>query len=220
MLRIVLWGLVLANGLFFAWSQGYLRAYGFAPAVQSEPHRVQQQIHPEAIVVLGKQDLKKAEAQAIDDAKPKECVQLGPFDDAQVDKLRSSLQASTLAADAWEFHQVTVPERWVVYIGKFANPQALEKKRGELSALSIKSDPALAAHLAPGLSLGRFDSEAQASEELARLRKQGVRTARVVQERAASQSTQLKLPAASDAVKAQVMALGPVLEGKTPRSCD
>jgi hypothetical protein len=47
-----------------------------------------------------------------------------------------------------------------------------------------------------------------------------VRTARVVQERAASQSTQLKLPAAQESVKAQVLGLGDALAGKTPRSCE
>lgn len=217
---MVMWVLVLANGLFFAWSQGYLRGYGLAPAVQSEPQRVQQQIHPEAIVVLGKQDLSKAEAQAADDAKPKECLQVGPFDDAQAAKLRSGLAASALAPDVWQLNTVAVPERWVVFIGKFANQAALDKKRAELNALNIKSDAVSAPHLVPGLSLGRADTEAGANEELGRLQKAGVRTARVVQERAASQSTQLKLPSATEGVKAQVLALGDLLAGKTPRSCD
>jgi hypothetical protein len=219
-MRLILWGLVLANGLFFAWSQGYLQAYGFAPEVQSEPHRVQQQIQPEAIVVLNTQDLKKAEAQALEDAKPKECVQFGPFDDAQVAKLRASLSATSLAAEAWQLNTVNVPERWVVYIGKFANAQALDKKRAELTALNIKSDAVTAPHLTLGLSLGRFDTEALANQDLERLRKDGVRTARVMQERAASQTTQLKLPAATDAIKSQVLALGDALAGKAARGCD
>jgi len=37
MLRLLLLALILANGLYFAWTQGLLRAYGFAPAQQSEP---------------------------------------------------------------------------------------------------------------------------------------------------------------------------------------
>lgn len=218
MMRVAFWVLLLANGLFFAWSGGYLRAYGFAPAVQSEPQRLQQQIHPEALVLLPTQDLKKAEAQAQEDAKPKECLQFGPYDDAQAARLRTALAA--LSPDAWQLNTVTVPERWVVYIGKFPNPQALDKKRAELSALNVKSDPVTAPHLTLGLSLGRFDSEAQANQDLERLRKDGVRTARVVQERAASQSTQLKLPAATDSLKAQVLGLGDALAGRSARSCD
>ena len=220
MMRMAFWVLLLANAAFFAWSGGYLRAFGFAPAVQSEPQRVQQQIHPEAIVLLNSQDLKKAEAQAREDAKPKECLLFGPFDDAQADKLRSALQGVSLAADAWQLNTVAVPERWVVYIGKFANAQALDKKRAELTLMNIKSDPVSAPHLTLGLSLGRFDTEANANQELDRLRKDGVRTARVMQERAASQSTLLKLPAATDSVKAQVLGLGEALAGKNPRSCD
>lgn len=220
MLRLMVGVLLLANGLFFAWSQGYLRAYGFAPAVQSEPHRLQQQIQPQALVLLNPQDMKKAEAQALDDAKPRECLQWGPLDDAQAAQVRTSLQASSLAADAWQLNTVTVPERWVVYIGKFANAQALEKKRSELTAMNIKSDPTNAAHLAPGLSLGRFDSEAHATEDLGRLRKLGVRTARVMQERASSQTSVLKLPAATEAMKAQLPSLDEALAGKSPRACD
>jgi hypothetical protein len=220
MMRMAFWVLLLANGLFFAWSGGYLRAYGFAPAVQSEPHRLQQQIQPEAIVLLNTQDLKKAEAQAQEDAKPKECLQFGPFDDAQAGKLRTALAGSSLAPDAWQLNTVNVPERWVVYIGKFPNPQALDKKRAELTALNIKSDPVSAPHLVLGLSLGRFDTEANANQDLERLRKEGVRTARVVQERAASQTTQLKLPAATDTTKAVVLGLGDALAAKAPRSCD
>lgn len=220
MLRWMVGVLLLANGLFFAWSQGYLRAYGFAPAVQREPQRVQQQIQPQALVLLNTQDLKKAEAQALDDAKPKECLQWGPLDDEHAARVRASLESSTLAADTWQLNTVAVPERWAVYIGKFANPQALDKKRAELLAMNIKSDPASAAHLVPGLALGRFDSEASATEDLGRLRKLGVRTARVVQERAASQSTVLKLPAATAAMKAQVAALDEALAAKSPRNCD
>ena len=89
-----------------------------------------------------------------------------------------------------------------------------------MTALNIKSDPVSAPHLTLGLSLGRFETEALASQDLERLRKSGVRTARVVQERSASQSTQLKLPAATESLKTQVLGLGEVLAGKTPRSCD
>lgn len=220
MTRWIIGALVLANVLFFTWSQGYLAMYGFAPVEQSEPQRLQQQLHPEAIVVLDGASLKKAEAQAAEDAKPRECLVLGPFDDAQASALRTALQGSPVAADAWQLQTVSIPERWLVYIGKFANEAALVKKRAELATLNVKADLVTAAHLVPGLSLGRFDSEADAMAELAQQRKAGVRTARVVQERESSQSTQLKLPAATDSVRTQVLALGEVLAGKSPRRCE
>ena len=52
MLRLFVLALILANGLYLAWSQGWLRAQGFAPAPQSEPQRMAQQIRPEALKIL------------------------------------------------------------------------------------------------------------------------------------------------------------------------
>ncbi len=49
MLRVLILVLVLANTAYFAWSQGLLRAWGLAPAPQSEPQRVAQQIQPESV---------------------------------------------------------------------------------------------------------------------------------------------------------------------------
>lgn len=52
MLRLVIWMLVLANALYFAWTQGYLGSLGLAPAEQAEPERLQGQIKPESLRLL------------------------------------------------------------------------------------------------------------------------------------------------------------------------
>ncbi len=52
MLRLLVLLLLLANGAYFAWSKGLLAVYGLAPASQSEPQRLEQQIRPEAIRIL------------------------------------------------------------------------------------------------------------------------------------------------------------------------
>jgi hypothetical protein len=52
MLRALVLVLVLANASYFAWTHGLLADYGFAPASQSEPQRLTQQIRPEAIRLL------------------------------------------------------------------------------------------------------------------------------------------------------------------------
>ena len=39
--------LLLANAGYFLWSQGLLRDWGLAPAAQTEPQRLAQQIRPE-----------------------------------------------------------------------------------------------------------------------------------------------------------------------------
>ena len=53
MLRILLLVLVLANGLYFAWSQGALAAFGLLPAAFSErePQRLTQQVRPDALQI-------------------------------------------------------------------------------------------------------------------------------------------------------------------------
>ena len=52
MLRLWVLLLLLANAGYFAWSHGTLAPYGFAPAAQSEPQRLAQQLRPEALRIL------------------------------------------------------------------------------------------------------------------------------------------------------------------------
>lgn len=52
MLRLLVLLLVLGNAGYFAWTRGLLAPYGFAPAVQTEPQRLTQQIRPEALRIL------------------------------------------------------------------------------------------------------------------------------------------------------------------------
>ena len=55
--------------------------------------------------------------------------------------------------------------------------------------------------------------------ELARLSLRGIRTARVVQERAEGQQTQLKLPALTQEMKRRLNDLKPALAGRTLKNC-
>ncbi|NKE66652.1 hypothetical protein RAMLITH_12530 [Ramlibacter sp. RBP-2] len=59
MLRLVVLLLVLANAGYFAWSQGLLAAWGFAPAATGEPQRLRQQIKPEALRILREEELRR-----------------------------------------------------------------------------------------------------------------------------------------------------------------
>jgi hypothetical protein len=58
MLRLIVLLLLLANAAYFAWSQGALAAWGLAPAQQSEPHRLEQQIKPQAVRILSGDEAK------------------------------------------------------------------------------------------------------------------------------------------------------------------
>lgn len=219
MLRLLVLALILANGVYFAWSDGMLRAYGFAPAQQREPQRLAQQVKPDALRVLSATESKQAEIQAQADRVPPKCWQAGPFDEEQTATLGRALE-STLTPGAWQFDPVEVPARWIVYMGKFPQAGALAKKRAELTALGLKPQPLLNAALEPGLSLGNFPTQAAATVELTRLGKLGIRTARVVQERAQARANQLQLPALTEAMKARLGDIKPALAGKSLHNCN
>ncbi|WP_394756537.1 SPOR domain-containing protein [Rhodoferax sp.] len=218
MLRFFVLALLLMNGAYFAWSRGLFQSYGFAPAQQTEPQRLAQQIKPEALQVRPVPEQRLAKSSAAP-PKPGSCWQAGLFDEAQATLLREALVAAALPAASWSLERVATPGRWMVYMGKFANAEALAKKGAELVALKLKfevlSDPALR----PGLSLGGFETQAAAQAALAAVVERGVRTARVLPERAAGQGVLLRLPAVDETLRPRLEALKPVLADKALTPC-
>lgn len=217
-MRLFVLALVLANGLYFGWSHGSFRAFGFAPPTQTEPQRMAQQIRPESLRLVSNAEAKRLEEQAIADAAPKECLVAGYFDAAQTTALRRALEAS-LPAGSWHLEEVQVQPRWIIYMGKYPDADAMSKKRAELVALGLHLDALNNASLEPGLSLGGFDTPLAAQHELARLSQKGLRTARVVQERAAMAANQLRLPAVSESLKTKLGEVKAALAGKPLRAC-
>ncbi len=218
MLRLFVVLLLLANGFYWLWSDGGLRGFGYGPAPQREPQRMAQQIEPGAVQLLSSTDIQRVEAQVKADMAPKQCLQAGPLDAEQVAPLRALLEAEW-PAESWQFDTVAVTARWMVYMGKFASEEALAKKRGELAAMNFKVLTVESPALQLGLSLGVYESEAQANVELIRLGARGIRTARVVQERVAEQTTVLRLPAVSEAMLPLVEKLTPELGSKSLAAC-
>lgn len=218
MLRLVVLLLVLLNATYYAWSHGLLRAYGWAPAEQGEPQRLEQQLRPQAIRILPPDEGRKAEQVALTPSKPPECLQAGLFDEDQTEALRKALE-SLLPPTAWTLETSVQPARWIVYMGKFPNAGALDRKKTELEKMRLKLQPLENTELQPGLSLGRFETQAQAQAELNALQKRGVRTARVVQERAELRQGQLRIPAADEAMKPKLEELKTALGDKALRSC-
>ena len=218
-MRLLLLALILANSLYFAWSHHLLEGLGFSPAQQSEPRRVAQQIAPEAIRILAPAEFKNLEDKATADAAPKECLQAGPIDAARSATLRTVLE-SALPAGSWALDASPQSARWVVYMGKFANAEALAKQRAEIAAMNLKTESLSNPALEPGLSLGGFDTKAEADAQLTKLGQRGIRTARVVQEREESVVYLLRLPVVTDAVKPHLAAVRTALDGKSLRNCN
>lgn len=218
MLRLLVLLLILANGVYFAWSEGLLRTYGFAPAQQREPQRMAQQIRPEVIKLLTSVEAKRVDTQAQTELVPRECLVAEPYDDAQAANLRQALE-STLPPGTWQIDTVAVPSRWIVYMGKFVNAEQMEKKRGELAAMRLVPQGLNNPDLEPGLSLGGFDTQAEATAALAKLSLRGIRTAKVVQERQQGNQNQLKLPAVTPDIRTRLADLKSVMLGRLLHSC-
>lgn len=144
------------------------------------------------------------------------CLQAGALDEAQAEVWRRA--ARVLPQGSWQLERSTVSARWMVYMGRFADNNVLAQKRAELKARKVAFDKPGAA-LEPGLSLGRFSSEEAAQRALTNLSNQGVRTARVVVERAETSTYLLRLPLVDAALQAQLNTLRPALAGNPLRPC-
>lgn len=102
MLRLAVLLLLLANAIYFAWSQGVLAPWGLAPAQQSEPQRLAQQIKPHAVRILGSEEASTlAAGVAGPGERASECLQAGVFEAGQVAALRQLLEP--WPAGSWSF---------------------------------------------------------------------------------------------------------------------
>lgn len=217
MLRRLALLLVLANAAYFAWSQGLLSAWGLAPAQQAEPQRLAQQLRPEALRILNPDELRRLDAAAPAAAKAPECLQAGLYDDKQAAALRQALAA--LPRGAWSLDSVVEPARWIVYMGHYPDADTVNKKKAELRLRNVTFETVANPSLEPGLSLGGFESQAAAEQQLSHLAERGVRTARVVQERAELSGQLLRLPAVDEGLRTRLDELKAALAGKALRPC-
>jgi hypothetical protein len=237
MLRLFAIFLLLANVSYYAWSGGWLRSWGLAPTEESEPLHWAQQIAPEALHIVPAAAQAPAPAATPDTAPAAaevvvlsrtvtpppvaasrgECLQAGPFDPAEAEAWRKA--ASILPQGSWRLESTPVPGRWMIYMGRFADADVLAKKRLELRIRKVAFDRPNNPELEPGLSLGRFPTEAAAERGLANLGNKGVRTARVLQEHPDSEIFTLRLPLVDAALQNQLARLQAALAGKPLRSC-
>ena len=112
-----------------------------------------------------------------------------------------------------------LPARWVVYLGKFARTEALQRRKTELRQAKVDfrdvSNPALQ----PGLALGTYSTEEAAQQALQDVQKAGVRGAKVAQERPDTHTYTVKWPALTPTERAQLNPLGPAFAGKSLQEC-
>jgi hypothetical protein len=218
MLRLFALLLLVANGLFFAWSKGYLSAWGFTPTSKSESFRLNEQIEPERIAIKNKNvSVATAAVTATVSNLPAPapsqtpvaaaiCLTAGAFNDRQSAIVKQAL--STKLPDLrWRFDTVTVPSRWIVYMGKYPNNAARDLKKSQLDQIKVRYEVLTEGNLEPGLSLGSHDSQVAANLALQQLFKQGVRTARVLQESPEQKAQALVVPAVDELGRSKLNAV-------------
>jgi hypothetical protein len=223
-LRLAVLLLLLLNLSYFFWSEGMLRGAGLGPTVQTEPQRLARQIKPDAVqlrkpeAVMPDSAASAASASASTAGPAGECLEAGPFDEAQSVALRRAA-SDVLPASAWALVPTLTPARWIVYIGQYSSPATIENKRAELAALKISVEPLTNPELELGLSLGHFETRAAAAAALEALKKRGLRKALVVQEQPELPGVVLRVRLSNGLARAQLSGLTPALAGKDWLPC-
>jgi len=217
MLRALVVLLIVANLGFWAWTQGWLDdVVGVRAGGDREPERLAQQVRPEVVRILTPQ----AVAAAASAAESRQvCLEAGPFDANQIGAAESAL-ASTLPSGTWTRSTVEQPARWIVYMGRYPNRDAMQKKKDELARLRIPADEVSGApDLEPGLALGRFSDRDGADSALAQFVLRGIHTARVAQLARPSTAHMLRVEHADSELAAKVSGLKLDALGKGFTAC-
>jgi hypothetical protein len=206
-LRALVLALALANVVFWAWTQGWLDPFTSIPAHgDREPERLARQVRPEAIVILPPGGSASAPV-----AVAPVCLEAGPFDAAGRAAAEAALAAAQppFPAGTWSDVTTTTAGSWLVYMGRFANREALDRKLEELKRYrtldfqEVSQPP----ELAPGLSLGQYGEREAADAALERLVARGIRTARVVESEPPVTSHRLRVEAAGAELAARLTGL-------------
>ncbi|MFM2065099.1 MAG: hypothetical protein RLZZ584_8 [Pseudomonadota bacterium] len=214
MLRALAVLLLVANLAVFGWTQGWLVGLiGQGPDSDREPRRLAAQVNADSIKVINPATLARLQNQTV-------CLEAGPFSQAELVQI-DSLARSALPEGSWSLLTREKPGSWLIYMGKFPNREAMQRKADELKRLNVAFEELRGpAELLPGLGMGRFGRSDEAQESLRRLVERRVRSAKVVQLVAPSVSHHLRVPKADAALQASAASLRDQLLGKPFGACD
>lgn len=213
MLRGLVAGLLVANLLFWAWTQGWLTGLiGIDPQGDREPQRIAEQQMPDRIRVLAPGSLAKA-------APPPVCLEAGPFSQGELSRIEGTAR-STLPDGSWLLIRREKPGSWMTYMGRYSKPTMFQKRVDELKKLNVAFQ-ALDDEddLAPGFTFGRYGRYDDALAALRTLQAQKVKQARIVQLAAPSVSYTVRLPKADAQAQAAAATLREPFNNKAFGNC-
>lgn len=223
MLRLFALVMLLANAGYFAWSQGHLRALGWGPVEQREPERLVGQVGADKLRLEGSAPTPAPSpapttpaAAATEATTCQAVVGLSPV---QATAVTTALVGAGLDDKQWALDESVLPERWIVYVGKFPSADLLNRKKTELRSLRVEFRDVNAPALQPGLALGTYSTEAAAQTALQDLGRSGVRSAKVTKEREEQRSVTVRLPTLTEAQRLRVEPLVQQAVGKPLAAC-
>ena len=217
MLRTLALVLLLANALLLAALAGVFDAAGGGSS-EREPERLQRQHQPGLVRVLSPQAASAAlaaatastaqAAAAASSAEALACLEAGPFSAADATAAERTLREAGLAPGAWQVQRQDDGGAFMVYMGRYADRETLQRKLAELKRRKLDGEDLRGVpELQPGISLGRFDSLDGANAAMAKMAENGLRTARVITLRQAQSQTLLRVPAADAALRTRLAGL-------------
>ncbi len=175
MLRVLALLLLLANVVFFAWTQGALdQVLGVRSIGDREPEREALQVRPGDLLVVSAASVAAQQA-------PVQCLEAGPFSPAQIAGVEQAA-ASAQAGLTWSRRSVEQPPVWALVMGPYPSRETIDKKIEELKRTRVTFEELVApANFKLALSLGQYGSQSAANTALAELSTRGIKTARVAQ---------------------------------------
>ena len=160
-LRFFVFLLALANLVFFAYVQGWFGLWGWQARAQSEPQHLQNQLHPDALALVQARNEQQKAARD----NPTQCL-LSPLLGAQMAApVLKQIQAS-LPAQSWQSIPLNTPGRWMIYMGRYPDEQAVARKKDELKRFRVSAFDTVPPAYQPGFSLGGFDDLSHAEAAL------------------------------------------------------
>jgi hypothetical protein len=209
MLKLIFFLLLLANGVLFAFHQGYLGSFG--PGGH-EPERMKNQLNADKIKLIAAPASAPAPAPdagvpAVQRGNPNEqaapkmaCLEIGAFTAVEARRFEAQL-ASLPLADKPTRLDISEPSSHMVFIPPQNGKSGADKKVAELRALGVTDYFVLQDNPNPelrwGVSLGIFKSEEAARAFLAQLGQKGVRSARLAEYKAPMRKIAFRLQADS-----------------------
>ncbi|MDC8770371.1 hypothetical protein [Roseateles albus] len=210
MLRALVLLLIVLNGLFFAWTRGWLDgATGIKASGDREPQRISAQVHPELITLLSPQAAAALQARS--------CLELGPLNgDAALAEAQTVLQRAGLTASDWQAQTSELPGVWALATIRLPSKDFQARKEETYKKMKIGfeylSGPP---EELPTMVLSRHASDKAALAALDALTQRQLKGLRVMQLQAPQQRHKLIVPKADSSQAAKLLGLAkePALHG-------